>query len=193
MRAKPKLWALVSPPGSEFEAFAWRTQPFLVLVLGKYCGGIEHDLEDLVHDVLLRTLLRWEQLKPLPEAEQRAWLARVAHNCFLDRCRRRSSEANRVEGLLRISEESRQDEDWQEPQLWEFITPADLKEALARLPNDKERRAFELHLQGLSYAEIGKQLGARPGTVGAWLTRARQGLRELLRATAERRRMERPR
>lgn len=192
MKGKPQLWVLTSPPGSAFETFASRTQPFLFMILGKYCGGIEHELEDLVHDVLLRTLLRWEQLQHLEEEAQRGWLARVAHNCFLDRCRRKASEANRVEALLRISEQSRDDEDL-EPELWEFISSHDLKQALEQLKNDKERRAFELHLQGLSYAEIGAQMGARPGTVGAWLTKARVGLRELLRATAEQRRTERSR
>jgi RNA polymerase sigma-70 factor (ECF subfamily) len=149
-----------------------------------------YDLEDLVQDVLHRTLLRWDQLRRLPEAEQRAWLARVAHNCFLDRCRRRASEDHR-KSWFSDSEEDRRDDDAQEPQLWEFITTADLRQALERLENDNERNAFELHLQGLSYAEIGKQLGARSGTVGAWLTRARHGLRELLRTTAETRRTER--
>lgn len=193
MSAKPKLWVMATPPQSEFETFAWRVQPFLFMVLGKHCRGIEHEIEDLVHEVLLRTMLRWDKLKHLEEAEQRAWLGRVATNCFLDRCRRKESEANRVEALLRISEEFRQDDDVHEPELWEFITPQDLKGALERLDNEKERDAFQLHLQGLSYAEIGARLGARPGTVGAWLTRARQGLRELLRETAEKRRMERPR
>lgn len=192
MSAKPKLWVLTSPPVNEFETFAWRVQPFLFLVLGKHCRGMEHEIEDLVHEVLLRTMLRWEKLRRLDEAEQRAWLGRVATNCFLDRCRRKESEANRVTELLRISEEARQD-DAHEPELWEFITPEDLKEALARLESDKERGAFELFLQGLSYAEIGARLGAKSGTVGAWLTRARHGLRELLRETAEKRRLERGR
>jgi RNA polymerase sigma-70 factor (ECF subfamily) len=191
MRAKPKLW-VASPPANEFETFAWRVQPFLFLVLGRHCRGMAHETEDLVHEVLLRTMLRWDKLKLLDEAGQRAWLGRVATNCFLDRCRRRESEANRVTELLRISEQSR-DDDAREPELWEFITPEDLKEALARLDNQKERAAFELFLQGLSYAEIGERLGARSGTVGAWLTRARQGLRELLQATAEKRRLERRR
>lgn len=192
MKGKLTL-SVVRSPSMQFETFASRTRPFLFTVLAKYCRGIEHELDDLVQDVLLRALLHWEQqLKNLEEEARRGWLARVAHNCFLDRCRRKASEARRVGEAPRSSEHSRQDEDL-EPELWEFISSQDLKQGLEQLKNDKERRAFELHLQGLSYAEIGAQMGARPGTVGAWLTKARVGLRELLRATAEQRRTERSR
>ena len=179
--------------GREFEDFAWRIQPTLFAILGRYCGGMEQDLEDLVHDVLLRALLRWEQLKLLAEDAQRAWTGRVAHNCFLDRCRRRGSEASRVEALLRLHEQSEQlDDDW-EPELWEFVGPEDLLQAIGRLSNPKVRRTFELHLQGLSYAEIGADTREKPGTVGARLTRARKELRGLLKGPAERRRQERTR
>lgn len=191
MRARARLWVVKSPPGGEFESFAWRIQPTLFAVLGKYCGGMEHDLEDLVHDVLLRALLRWEQLKRLDEDAQRAWTGRVAHNCFLDRCRRKGSEASRMESLLHLHEQAEQlDESW-EPELWEFIGPDELLQAIERLSKPRLRRTFELYLQGLSYAEIGADTGDKPGTVGALLTRARKELRELLREPAERRRQER--
>jgi DNA-directed RNA polymerase specialized sigma24 family protein len=60
-----------------------------------------------------------------------------------------------------------------------------------RLSSPKLRRTFELFLEGNSYAQIGRDTGENPGTVGARLTRARRELRELLRAPAERRRRER--
>jgi RNA polymerase sigma-70 factor (ECF subfamily) len=182
-----------SPLGGEFEAFAWRVQPTLFAILGKYCGGMEQDLEDLVHDVLLRGLLRWEQLKTLDEDAQRAWMGRVAHNCFLDRCRRRGSEASRMEALLHMHEQSQElDEGW-EPELWEFVGPEDLLQAIDRLSTPKLRRTFELYLQGLSYAEIGADTGDKAGTVGARLSRARKELRVLLHEPAARRRRERTR
>ncbi|QSQ24632.1 sigma-70 family RNA polymerase sigma factor [Pyxidicoccus parkwayensis] len=162
-------------------------------ILGRYCGGIEHELEDLVHDVLLRALLRWEQLRELDEDAQRAWAGRVAHNCFLDRCRRKGSESSRMDELLRLYELSEQQDGSWEPELWEFVNPEDLLQAVERLSSPKLRRTFELFLQGRSYAEIGKDTGEKPGTVGARLTRARRELRELLREPAERRRRERRR
>ncbi len=193
MRARARLWVVKSPLGGEFEAFAWRVQPTLFAILGKYCGGMEQDLEDLVHDVLLRGLLRWEQLKTLDEDAQRAWMGRVAHNCFLDRCRRRGSEASRMEALLHMHEQSQElDEGW-EPELWEFVGPEDLLQAIDRLSTPKLRRTFELYLQGLSYAEIGADTGDKAGTVGARLSRARKELRVLLHEPAARRRRERTR
>ncbi|MFP2912810.1 RNA polymerase sigma factor [Pyxidicoccus sp. 3LFB2] len=182
-----------SPAGSGFEAFAWRVQPTLFSILRKYCGGMEQDLEDLVHDVLLRALLRWSHLKHLDEDAQRAWTGRVAHNCFLDRCRRKGSESNRMAALLHLHEQSEQlDETW-EPELWEFVGPEDLLHAIDGLSSPKLRRTFELYLQGLSYAEIGRDTGEKAGTVGARLSRARRELRALLHEPAERRRQERQR
>lgn len=196
MRARARLWVVKSPlgsPGGDFESFAWRIQPTLFAILGKYFGGIESDLEDLVHDVLLRALLRWEHLKLLDEDSRRAWTGRVAHNCFLDRCRRKGSEASRMEALLHLHEQAeRAEEDW-EPELWEFVGPEDLLQAVEALSNPKLRRTFELYLRGLSYAEIGSDTGDKPGTVGARLTRARRELRALLLEPAERRRRERTR
>ena len=192
MRARARLAIVKSPLGGAFEAFAWRIQPTLFAVLGRYCGGKEQDLEDLVHDVLLRALLRWEQLKHLDEDAQRAWTARVASNCFLDRCRRKVSEASRMESLLHVHELSERDDTW-EPELWELVGPEDLLAAIERLSSPKLRRTFELHLQGLSYAEIGRDTGEKAGTVGARLTRARRELRALLHEPAARRRRERER
>nr|WP_211194074.1 RNA polymerase sigma factor [Pyxidicoccus fallax] len=187
------MWVVKAPQGGGFEAFAWRIQPTLFAILGKYCGGIESDLEDLVHDVLLRALLRWEHVKLLDEDAQRAWMGRVAHNCFLDRCRRRGSEANRMEALLHMHEQSERFDEEFEPELWEFVGPEDLLQAIEKLSSPKLRRTFELYLQGLSYAEIGAETGDKSGTVGARLTRARQELRVLLRKPAEQRRQERGR
>lgn len=193
MRANTKLWVVKAPSGEEFEAFAWRVQPTLFAILGRLCGGIEHELEDLVHDVLLRALLHWEHLRVLGEDAQRAWTGRVAHNCFLDRCRRRGSESSRLEALLRVQAQSEQYDDTWEPELWEFVTPEDLRAAVARLSSPKLQRTFELFIEGRSYAEIGRETGEKPGTVGARLTRARRELRGLLRERAEQRRSERGR
>ncbi len=193
MRANRRLWVVKSPAGGGFEAFAWRVQPTLFSVLGRYCGGMEHDLEDLVHDVLLRALLRWSEVKHLDEDAQRAWTGRVAHNCFMDRCRRKGSESNRLAALLHLHEQFEQPHETWEPELWEFVGPDDLLQAIDKLSSPKLRRTFELYLQGHSYAEIGRDTGEKPGTVGARLSRARRELRVLLKEPAEQRRQERKR
>jgi len=56
----------------------------------------------------------------------------------------------------------------------------DLADGMARLP-DTWRRALHLRLANHSYQEIAEQLGVKTPTVNAWLTQARQQLRQLLR------------
>ncbi|MCP3100106.1 sigma-70 family RNA polymerase sigma factor [Myxococcus sp. K15C18031901] len=193
MRAKPRLTVVgreTDRPEFAFEQFAQHFQPPLFRVLGKYCRGSEQEVEDLVHDVLLRALLRWGELRHWQEASQRAWLVRVAKNCYLDRYRRRRSEEDRLQALFRLQEDS--DDGGEEDELWRYIEVADLQAVLPYLP-PKVRTTFELYLQGLSYARISELTGEPPGTVGARLTQARRLLRELLKETAEARRREGPR
>ncbi|WP_256569323.1 RNA polymerase sigma factor [Myxococcus qinghaiensis] len=195
MRARPRLRVVEPPsgvPGTDFEVFARQFQPVLFAILRKYCVGIEHEVEDLVHDVLLRALLQWEHLKHWESYKQRFWLGRVAENCFLDRCRRRKSEADRLRNLLELHEEAEHIDEAAQDELWCHVGEDDVKRALGFL-SPRLRLTFELYLQGMSYARIARETGVSPGTVGARLHHARLELRELLRETAERRRRERGR
>lgn len=189
MRARPRLRVVEAPslePGQGFEAFARQFQPALYAILRKFCAGNDSEVEDLVHDVLLRALLRWEHLQYWESFKQRSWLARVAENCFLDRCRRRRSEADRLRCLLELSEETDSTDEGEQNELWCHVGPDDLKWALTFL-SPKLRQTFELFRQGMSYARIARETGVLQGTVGARLHHARLELRELLRETAERR------
>nr|BDT36137.1 sigma-70 family RNA polymerase sigma factor [Myxococcus sp. MH1] len=193
MRSRPRLRVVEPPsgaPGSDFEAFARQYQPLLFAILRKYCVGIEHEVEDLVHDVLLRALLRWEHLQRWDCFKQRSWLGRVAENCFLDRCRRRRSESDRLRGLLELSVDAEEHDGLEQDELWGYVGVEDLRWALSFL-SPTLRRTFELYLQGWSYSRIARETGVAPGTVGARLHHARLELREVLRETAERRRRER--
>ncbi|RYZ18035.1 MAG: RNA polymerase sigma factor [Myxococcaceae bacterium] len=167
----------------EYAVFAVRHQPTLLAVARNLCGRNASDCEGLVHDVLLRALLKWDMLQSWSEPERRAWLVRVLHTVFMDQCRSQQPAAPppitlaNVHALLA-------EPDAPAPGLWEHITEADLREAIATLPYPL-RRTFELHSQGLHHAEIGHQLGAPEGTVGTWLFQARFRLRERLRGMAE--------
>ncbi|MCE9668142.1 sigma-70 family RNA polymerase sigma factor [Myxococcus stipitatus] len=190
MHAKPRLTVVGTEsegPAFAFERFAQHFQPPLFRMLGKYCRGTGAEVEDIVHDVLLRALLRWGELCHLEESAQRAWLVRVAKNCYLDRYRRRRSEEDRLQALFRLQEGF--DDDAVEDELWRYVDVSDLHAVLPLL-TPKVRVTFELYLQGLSYARISQQTSEPSGTVGARLTQARRMLRELLRETAESRRRE---
>ncbi|WP_241758069.1 RNA polymerase sigma factor [Myxococcus landrumensis] len=192
MSARPEL-RVVKPPGcapvEEFEVFARQFQPILFAILRKSCAGMEHEAEDLVHDVLLRALLRWEDLQHWDAFKQRCWLGRVAKNCFLDRIRRRRSEADRLRSLLNLQDEFDGDDVAAQEELWGHVGEEDLKRALGFL-SVRLRHTFELFLQGMTYARIAQETGVPSGTVGARLHHARLELREVLRETAERRRRE---
>ncbi|RKH63733.1 RNA polymerase sigma factor [Corallococcus interemptor] len=170
----------------EYADFAVRHQSILMAVARNICGGNTTACDDLVQDVLLRALLKWDSLRGWGEPERRAWLVRVLHNRFLDTCRRSRTEATTVINLSNVHKL------FEEPQapdleLWQCITEPELLQAVAALPFNL-RRTFELHSEGLRHAEIGRRLGAPVGTVGTWLYHARLKLREQLRDMAEARR-----
>ncbi|NOK35246.1 RNA polymerase sigma factor [Corallococcus exercitus] len=170
----------------EYADFAVRYQPTLMAVAWNICGGNATARDDLVQDVLLRALLKWDTLSDWTEPERRAWLVRVMHNRFLDQCRRQRTEATHVVNLGNVHKLLEEPEA-PDPELWECVTEAELLQAVMSLPFNL-RRTFELHSEGLRHAEIGRRLGAPVGTVGTWLYHARLKLRDQLRDTAETRR-----
>ncbi|HLL23000.1 MAG TPA: RNA polymerase sigma factor, partial [Kofleriaceae bacterium] len=107
------------------------------------------DPEDLVQDVFEKTLR-----SPIPDgANERAWLARVMNNLFIDKLRRRAAR--------------REDPFEHDPativppagEWWESLTADDIRAHLPALPAD-QRTTFELFaFDGKSYDEIAKQLG----------------------------------
>jgi RNA polymerase sigma-70 factor (ECF subfamily) len=142
----------------------------------RLCGN-EVDGNDLVQDTLERALRATESHTP---ENARAWLITMMHNLFVDRCRVQSRQPE----LVPIDDE---DNDVPEPDPevvpeWATISPAQLEAALSLL-DDRFRRVYELHaLSGASYDEIAETLSIPRNTVGTRLARARQKVRELLRA-----------
>ena len=136
---------------------------------GKLCRS-QLDPDDLVQDVLEKTLKT-----PIPDgANARAWLARVLHNLFIDKLRRKHA---RREDLVADPSEapSREERAW-----WEDLTEDAVRAQLANLPAD-QRATFELFVfDGKSYDEIAAELRIAKATVGTRILRARQKLRDLL-------------
>src|SRR5262245_25506814 len=113
----------------EYAAFAIRYQPVLFAIARNICGRSASDCEDLVQDVLLRALLKWDRLQGLSDAALRAWVGRVLKNCFLDRCRRQGAEEVRVNALSNVTRLFVEPEDAQDLELWECITEEELRTA----------------------------------------------------------------
>jgi len=127
------------------------------------------DPDDLVQDVLERTMLSFDRLPP--GVNHRAWMTRV--NLFIDHVRQRTSSP--VAPLDTEPENPPVDaRAW-----WEELDAEDIRARLAEVPEDL-RRAFDLFtLQGCSYQTIAERLGVPRVTVGTRILRARRKLRQL--------------
>jgi RNA polymerase sigma-70 factor, ECF subfamily len=134
------------------------------------------DANDLVQDTFERALR--VPSSELPD-NLRAWLITVMHNLFFDQLR------HQTRGPRLVPMEDETDIPEPEPEVepaWAAISPAQLEAALAQL-DDRYREVYEMHcLSGASYDEIARSLNITKTTVGTRLARAREKIRELLRA-----------
>jgi RNA polymerase sigma-70 factor (ECF subfamily) len=145
-------------PGLEatFQVFFAARADELVRIAYLMTGDLA-EAEDLAQEALVRVWRRWAAVSNYEHPE--AFARRVLHNLVIGRWRRRRSAPP--------------------PAMLHNPVPApgvehlDVLAALGRLPA-RERSAIVLHdLVGLDAAEIGLQVGARPGTVRQWLHRGR--------------------
>ena len=138
------------------------------------------DADDLVQETYERALRVWDRYRE--RGHLRAWLIAILHNLFLDRCRRQ----RRTPDTRALDEAELATPDHPPPAAWAQVTPAQLAAALARLAPEF-RRVYELHVAGLSYDQIARQLGIASNTVGSRLFRARAKLKATLLRELDRR------
>lgn len=103
--------------------------------------------------------------RPLPEAEARPWLFRVATNLFLDRTR----TARRHERLLTLTPVlpgalPQPDEAVEREEQVELV-----RGALDALP-ERDRTLLLMRAEGFRYEEIARAVDVAPGSVGTLLT-----------------------
>ncbi len=148
-------------------------QDFLRGLARKLCRS-NFDPEDLVQDVLLKTVASFERLPP--DVNHAAWMARVMRNLFIDRVRARASAPSPVDvDDVPLSSPVPEERAW-----WEELSSGDIAAAAAQLPGEL-REAFErFAFQRQSYKEIALALGVPVATVGTRVLRARRRLRALL-------------
>lgn len=154
------------------DALAREHRDFLRALAAKLCRT-QFDPDDLVQDVLERTVQQFDRLPA--DVNHRAWMARVLHNLFIDRCRRRAARpAAASTDDVTLPAPAPEERAW-----WEDLDAADIRARLAELP-DELRGAFELHtFEGCSYKEIAARLDIPIKTVGTRILRARRRLRDL--------------
>lgn len=159
-----------------FAALAREHESILRATALRLCGN-PSDANDLMQETFergLRNLARFQ-----PGTDGRAWLLTILHHRFIDRCRARTREALSDTPSEELEERLATPEAEQQPS-WASISTEQLREALARIPEDFQV-VYRMHaLENRSYQEIAAALGIPKATVGTRLIRARRKLRELL-------------
>lgn len=153
-------------------------QPHL-LSRARHLTGNDADAKDLVQDTIERALRTSKA--PTDGSEIRPWLVRVLTHLWIDRVR-----AMKVRRCVPFCEEKMSDvrfddkPDSDSAHAWRDMSLSDVTSALSEVP-EPYRRAFQGHaLDRRSYAELAREMGIRPVTVGTRVLRARQHLRRIL-------------
>jgi RNA polymerase sigma-70 factor (ECF subfamily) len=148
---------------------------FLRRLAGRLCRG-SFDPDDLVQDVLERTVQNFDRLPP--GVDHRAWMTRVMRNLFIDQLRRRTAAPGAVPLDAEPVAPPAEHREW-----WEGLAADDIRAKLHAVPEEL-RAAFELFaLEGCSYQAIAERLGVPKATVGTRILRARRKLKQLFSRT----------
>jgi RNA polymerase sigma-70 factor (ECF subfamily) len=138
--------------------------------------------DDLVQETTLTALAKLEQLKD--ETRLEAWLYRILNNCWLGYLRKHRPTTDIDSVMLDSGEQSpEQNMDQQQVRLR-------VRSAIAQLPMGQRQVLTLVDLQELSYKEVSEALDIPIGTVMSRISRARQGLKELLLTSKEEVRMQ---
>jgi RNA polymerase sigma-70 factor (ECF subfamily) len=135
--------------------------------------GSREAADDLTQDTLERAWVKrhlWQAGTNL-----RAWLFAVMHGVFINGVRR----ARPTESLDAAEHAPRETSD-DGASAETAIAVRDLREALARLPDEQRQAVLLVGLEQLPYAEAAEVLGVPIGTVMSRLSRGRERLRQLL-------------
>jgi len=162
-----------------FEALYQRHKSALYRYLVRQTRNAE-TANDLFQEAWSKVIISRERYEP--KAQFRTFLFRIAHNCFIDHCRRASvrNESNGGEdgweSMLPGSEQDRPDTRAEQAQL-----TAHYRAAVAALPAE-QRDTFLLYESGLSLEEVASVSGVGPETAKSRLRYAVTKLRASLSA-----------
>lgn len=146
-----------------FETLVARHSGIVQKIAFSYAWSVE-DRADLAQEIRVRL---WQAF-PSYDAHRSfsTWMYRVALNVALSFVHRRPQTSSAYEEEMHAIGSSGQDAD-----------SRILLETIIRSLDALNRALLILHLEGLSYAEIGETLGLSESNVGAKLTRLRERLR----------------
>jgi RNA polymerase sigma-70 factor (ECF subfamily) len=167
-------------PPAELSAKAVTKRPFRELLVaeipslrafGASLSGSMHLADDLVQDTLLKA---WSHSSSFAEGTNiRAWLFTILRNTYYSFYRKRGREVQDTDGLYSKRVEVPADQHG-------AVDLADLRNALAKLPEEQREVLIMVGATGLSYEEAADVCGVAVGTVKSRVNRGRIRLAELL-------------
>ena len=143
------------------------------------------DAEDLVQETYAKAFAAFHQYRP--GTNLKAWLYRILNNTFISNYRKAQRQPKQAD----VAEV----EDWQEydasthassglqsaeAEAIENLPDSEIRDALARLPEDRRLAVYLADVEGFSYQEISEIMDTPIGTVMSRLHRGRRQLRDLL-------------
>ncbi|WP_017577529.1 sigma-70 family RNA polymerase sigma factor [Nocardiopsis kunsanensis] len=143
------------------------------------------DAEDLVQETFTKAFANFHQFRA--GTNLRAWLYRILTNTFINGYRKKQREPRQ--------ETTDEIKDWQlaaaaghtssgmrsaETEVLDHLPDSDIKQALARLPEDFQLVIYLVDIEGYAYKEVAERMDTPLGTVMSRLHRARRQLREML-------------
>ena len=174
--------ARVDSPGNSTEGeVAQRTRavteqrPLLLKVARGLCRE-KKDVEDLVHDVILKAL---DSIHTLDlNHNPRGWMVTILYNLHIDSCRELARRQHVPVDDIQLSSPEPDDT----PTRF-ALDENDVRQAAAQLPDELRETYILFAFEGRSYNEIADQLGIAKATVGTRILRARAHLKRLLSAS----------
>lgn len=139
--------------------------------LASLCGGDTARADDIAQDALVRAYVSSDRFI----GNFKAWLFRIAYNCFIDQLRRMPEPAVALDApqARRLADAAAADDAFRHEAL---------QRVLMRIP-EKERTAIVLHyFEDLSIKEIAGVMQIPAGTVKYYLSVGRDHLKSYLRA-----------
>lgn len=143
-----------------------------VPVLRRYALNLSrhpNDVEDLVHDTLLRAIERKATFDPARNL--RTWLLAILHNLHIDQMRSGKS------GRARDRDFITQTGNAFAPNQLDSVRLSQVRRAFAILPPEQRDAVRLVAMEGLSYDEAARVLGVPAGTVMSRLSRGRDALK----------------